>query len=90
MRIYYELCGVKVGCLKCGTCCVAPDITALAKPLGMRCVHLGDDMLCAVYAERPGVCRGYRPDEICTRIAAPTLAERVGNYLGLFNMEERV
>ena len=36
--------------------------------------------------ERPAVCRGYRPDEICARIAAPTLAERVENYLGLFGL----
>ncbi len=71
-------------CVKCGTCCVAPDIRALGKPLGVRCVHLAEDGLCAVYDERPAVCRDYRPDEICARIAARTLAERVGNYLGLF------
>ncbi len=71
-------------CLKCGTCCTAPDIEALGKPLGVRCVHLGDDGLCVIYGERPAVCRGYRPDEICLRIAAPTLPERVENYLRLF------
>ena len=74
-------------CGKCGTCCVAPDIRALDKPLGEKCLHLGDDMLCAAYAERPGVCRGYRPDEICARIAAPSLAERVEKYLGLFGLQ---
>ena len=76
-------------CLKCGTCCVAPDIGALDKALGVRCVHLGEDGLCAVYEERPAVCRGYRPDEICVRIDAPTLAERVDNYLGLFGLQGR-
>lgn len=74
-------------CLKCGTCCVAPDIRALGKPLGERCVHLGGDLMCGIYRERPDVCRGYRPDEICARIAAPTLKERVENYLGLFGLE---
>ena len=74
-------------CLKCGTCCAAPDIGALDKPLGVRCVHLGDDGLCAVYEERPAVCRGYWPDEICMRIAAPTLEERVGKYLELFGLQ---
>ncbi len=79
-----------VECLKCGTCCTAPDIAALDKSLGVRCVHLGDDLLCAVYGERPAVCRGYRPDEICVWIAAPTLTERVENYLGLFGLQGRV
>jgi uncharacterized protein len=71
-------------CGKCGTCCTAPDIRVLDKPLGVQCTHLGNDGLCAIYDERPAVCRGYRPDEICEMIAAPTLAERVANYLELF------
>jgi hypothetical protein len=49
-------------------------------------MHLEDDGLCAVYEERPAVCRGYRPDEICARVAAPTLAERVEKYRGLFGL----
>jgi len=73
-----------VECLKCGTCCTAPDIDALDKPVGVRCLHLDDLGLCTVYDARPAVCRGYRPDEICALIAAPTLTERVGKYLQLF------
>ena len=73
-------------CRKCGTCCTAPDIAALGKPLRTRCVHLGEDGLCDAYEKRPGVCRDYRPDEICRLVAAPTLAERVENYLGLFGL----
>jgi uncharacterized protein len=76
-------------CLKCGTCCVAPDITALAKPVGVRCPHLDGDKRCAVYETRPPVCRGYRPDGICREIAAPTLAERVEKYLMLFGLSYR-
>ena len=75
-------------CRRCGTCCTAPDIRTLNKPLGVRCVHLGDDWMCGIYGERPAVCRGYRPDEICMRIAAPTLAERVEKYLELFGLQE--
>jgi uncharacterized protein len=75
-----------VECLKCGTCCVAPDIKSLAKPIGERCLHLADDNRCTIYAERPAVCRGYRPCAICGQIAAPTLAERVRNYLNLFEI----
>ncbi|HTG81830.1 MAG TPA: YkgJ family cysteine cluster protein [Geobacteraceae bacterium] len=73
-------------CLKCGTCCTAPDITALGKPVGVRCDHLDDAGLCGIYNERPAVCRGYRPDDFCLRIAAPTLAERVRNYLDMFGL----
>jgi uncharacterized protein len=74
-------------CLRCGTCCVAPDIGALGKPVGVRCRHLDESGLCAVYEARPAVCRGYRPDEICRAVAAPTLAERVGKYLELFGVQ---
>jgi hypothetical protein len=73
-------------CLKCGTCCTAPDIMTLAKPLGVRCGYLDENGLCAIYEERPAVCRGYQADEICREIAAPTLAERVVKYLQLFEL----
>jgi Fe-S-cluster containining protein len=65
---------------------VAPDIAALGKPLGQRCPHLGPDLACRIYQRRPAVCRGYRPDELCRRIAAPTLQERVARYLALFDL----
>jgi len=73
-------------CLRCGTCCVAPDISSLDKPLGERCPHLGDDLRCGDYAGRPAVCRGYRPDEICRAIAGGTLEERAERYLRLFDL----
>jgi Fe-S-cluster containining protein len=73
-------------CLKCGTCCTAPDIVTLGKPLGVRCLHLDKNGLCAIYDERPAVCRGYQADGICREIIAPTLAERVEKYLALFDL----
>lgn len=73
-------------CLKCGTCCTAPDISTLGKPPGVRCRHLDEAGVCTNYAERPKVCRGYRPDEICLMVAAPTLAERVEKYRQLFGV----
>ena len=73
-------------CAQCGTCCVAPDITALQKAVGERCRHLGQDNRCRIYAERPPVCRGYRPDAICRQIAAPDLEGRVARYLSLFGL----
>lgn len=74
-------------CSGCGTCCVAPDIGTLGKKLNERCRHLSGDLSCSIYGERPKVCRGYRPDEICRMIAAPTLEQRVENYLRLFGLD---
>ena len=71
-------------CMKCGTCCVAPDIKALGKPLRVRCPHLEPAGTCGQYGERPEVCKSYRPDELCQLIVAPTLEERVEKYLLLF------
>ena len=74
-------------CRRCGTCCVAPDISTLGKGLGRRCRFLSESFDCLIYPERPAVCRGYRPDEICAHIAAPTLEQRVQGYLGLFGLK---
>ncbi|MFP2912564.1 YkgJ family cysteine cluster protein [Pyxidicoccus sp. 3LFB2] len=73
-------------CTCCGACCVAPDIAALDKPLGLRCPHLTEDNLCGVYEQRPAVCRAYAADEVCRLIEAPTLDERVRKYLDLFGL----
>jgi len=73
-------------CLKCGTCCTAPDISTLAKPVGVSCAHLEPSGLCGIYADRPAVCRGYRSDELCREIAAPTLEERVAKYRRIFDI----
>lgn len=81
-------CVTGMDCKLCGTCCVAPDISSIGKKLGERCVNLSADGLCAIYDERPAVCRHYRPDDICTMIAAPTLAERVSRYHALFGLDE--
>ena len=78
--------GGEIACTRCGACCVAPDISSLDKPVGVRCRHLAEDNLCSIYDERPDVCRDYRPDEICLLIQAPTLAERVERYLRLFGL----
>jgi len=77
-------------CTRCGACCVAPDIAALGKPLGVRCQHLTADNLCAVYDGRPQICRDYGADWLCERVAAPTLDERVLKYLRVFELEGEV
>ena len=73
-------------CRRCSTCCVAPDIAALGKPLGVRCAQLLESGLCAIYAQRPDICRRYQPDELCDTIHATTLDERVRNYLTVFGL----
>jgi hypothetical protein len=78
--------GEEATCRQCGTCCVAPDISSLEKPQGVRCRHLDDDLSCRIYGERPAVCRGYRPDGLCQLVAAPSMDERVSRYLGLFGI----
>ncbi|OJT27650.1 zinc/iron-chelating domain-containing protein [Archangium sp. Cb G35] len=75
-------------CTRCGACCVAPDIAALDKPLGVRCPHLTAGNLCSVYDRRPDVCRSYQADDVCRLIDAPTLEERVGKYLALFQLTD--
>lgn len=75
-------------CTSCGACCVAPDIAALDKPLGLVCPHLGLDARCTAYEQRPQICRDYQPDELCERIAAPTLEERVAKYLAHFELTD--
>jgi uncharacterized protein len=75
-------------CTSCGACCVAPDIAALDKPLGLSCPQLGPDCRCTTYEARPAVCRDYQPDALCDVVAAPTLHERVQRYLRHFGLEE--
>ncbi|MBS2023264.1 MAG: YkgJ family cysteine cluster protein [Deltaproteobacteria bacterium] len=75
-------------CTLCGACCVAPDIAAIDKPLGIRCAHLTADNLCGVYEDRPDICKSYAADKLCLEIAAPTLEERVHNYLAKFGLLE--
>jgi hypothetical protein len=79
-------CSRRIECTKCGACCVAPDISSLGKPLGVRCPHLTPDNLCAVYENRPQICRDYQADWLCERIAAETLDERVAKYLDVFEL----
>jgi len=75
-------------CLRCGACCVGPDIAALDKPLGVRCPHLSDENACRIYDERPRICRDHRPDEVCRAVQAATLEERAARYLALFGLVE--
>jgi uncharacterized protein len=55
----------------CGACCIAPSISSPipgmpdGKPAGVRCIHLTDDHLCAIFGhpDRPAVCNSLRASE---------------------------
>ena len=58
----------------CGACCIAPSISSPipgmphGKPAGVRCIHLSDDFLCAIFGrpERAAVCSGFKAEaEVC-------------------------
>ncbi|GAB4293920.1 MAG: hypothetical protein Fur0034_01370 [Desulfuromonadia bacterium] len=63
------------------------DISTMRKPAGVRCRFLSMTNECSRYDQRPAVCRGYRLDELCGAIWAPTLEERVARYRSLFDEE---
>lgn len=54
----------------CGACCIAASISSPipgmpgGKPAGIKCIHLMDDMICALYGNpsRPRVCIDFKPD----------------------------
>ena len=52
----------------CGACCIAPSISTLDKPAGVTCLHLTEDLRCAIFGrpERPTCCSGLQPSpEMC-------------------------
>ncbi|MHB9130930.1 MAG: YkgJ family cysteine cluster protein [Armatimonadota bacterium] len=75
-----------IACFRCGTCCIAPDISTLGKPVGVPCPHLREDRLCGIYPERPLVCRDYRPDNICVILQQLPVEQRVEYYLSIFDL----
>ncbi len=52
----------------CGACCIAPSISTLAKPAGVPCAHLTEELRCALFGRqgRPACCSGLQPAaEMC-------------------------
>ena len=67
----------------CGACCIALSISTPipgmpdGKPSGVRCVHLTDDLRCAIFTDprRPSCCAGLQPsEEMCGDNQAEALA----------------
>lgn len=78
----------EITCHRCGTCCIAPDISTLGKPVGVPCRHLRPDRLCGIYPERPPVCRHYRPDEVCVALQSVPAEERVRYFLHVYGLDD--
>ncbi len=78
----------EIACFRCGTCCIAADISTLHKPVGVPCPHLRPDHRCGIYANRPPVCRDYRPDEICVALQQLPPAQRVAYFLDIYGLSE--
>jgi hypothetical protein len=51
---------VERNCGKCSLCCKLNKIAALDKPTGKWCMHCKIGSGCAIYADRPDICREYR------------------------------
>ncbi|HEX2922144.1 MAG TPA: YkgJ family cysteine cluster protein [Bacteroidales bacterium] len=57
--------------LNCGACCIAISISSSipgmpeGKPAGVRCIHLLDNNLCALFNDptRPKVCSDFKAEE---------------------------
>jgi hypothetical protein len=61
----------------CAACCIAPSISSLAKPAGVACRHLTDELRCALFGrpERPACCSGLQPaEEMCGTTREQALA----------------
>jgi Fe-S-cluster containining protein len=64
-------------CDSCGACCIIFDISTLNKAAGTPCPHLDGNRRCAIYEERPPVCRAFKADEVCERIASLPFEEKL-------------
>jgi Fe-S-cluster containining protein len=67
----------------CGACCIALSISSpipglpKGKPAGMRCIHLTDNLQCAIYTspDKPKACAGLKPsEEMCGNSAEDAYA----------------
>jgi uncharacterized protein len=55
----------------CAACCIALSISSPipglpdGKPAGVRCIHLLDDLRCAIYysEDKPKVCEDFKAEE---------------------------
>ena len=66
-------------CLHCGDCCTRFEIPEVEKIAGVPCKHLTAKMLCAIYTDRPEVCKRHDyPASVCP-IGMETFARKGWN-----------
>lgn len=59
-------------CGSCTMCCKVLAVNELAKPMGVRCVHVARARGCSIYAERPHACRSFE----CVWLMDPEMPHR--------------
>lgn len=74
----------EIECYMCGACCIAYSISTLNKAAGVPCVNLMEDGRCGDYENRPQVCRGFKPDELCVIISLLPKTEKVKIITGVY------
>ncbi|MGA1863288.1 YkgJ family cysteine cluster protein [Deferribacter thermophilus] len=77
----------KIDCFQCGACCYFFDISTLKKPALCKCNHLRDDGKCAIYKDRPKVCRDFQPDEICVLISTLCFEDKIKVLKKIYGVE---
>jgi hypothetical protein len=69
-------------CGECNMCCQVLEIEEMAKPAGLLCKNCISGAGCAIYEDRPQVCRDFeclwKGDR---RMSAPMRPDRVGTIL---------
>jgi uncharacterized protein len=69
-------------CGSCTLCCSALEIVELKKPAGPKCGNCLASGGCAIYAERPGVCREFECLWLTERNLPPNMRpDRIGTLL---------
>lgn len=61
---------------KCGACCIAPSISSLQKPAGVKCQHLTETLRCAIFhhPDRPKACADFKAEpDFCGQSAAEAI-----------------
>lgn len=50
----------------CGACCIAPSISSLKKPAGVRCEYLNEQYRCTIFNQpnRPQACSGFQAEAL--------------------------
>ncbi|WP_234903361.1 hypothetical protein [Agrobacterium vitis] len=75
-------------CGACTLCCRLPDIEALEKPANQWCRHCSVGQGCAIYADRPTLCRDFLCSWMQSRIGAEWQPEQA--HMMVYNQGRQI